>query len=82
MLASHQVRVHRTINTQLYLRLHSNPIIEHCTGVSVAPYHPLDYPGAEDALQRANLGAAAEQQGLWAQVQDFGWLRSTPSPNW
>lgn len=24
----------------------------------------------------------AEESGLWRAVQDFLWLRSTPSPNW
>lgn len=43
MLASHQVRVHGAHRCQLYLRLRSNPIIEDCTGVGVAPYC-LDVP--------------------------------------
>ena len=43
MLASHQVRVHGAHRCQLYLRTRSNPIIEDCSAVGVAPY-PLDVP--------------------------------------
>lgn len=82
MLASHQVRIHRTTQTRLYLRLRSNPIIEHCSAISVAPYDAHDYPGFEEAMAGCGLGVDVEQQGLWRQVHDFGWLRSTPSPNW
>lgn len=45
------------------------PIIEDCTAQSFAP-HPAD--------------AEAQEAGEgWAvQVNDFNWLRTTPSPNW
>ena len=81
-LASHQVRVHRTHSTQLHLRVRSNPIIEHCTAVRVAEYKPLGYVGAAEAFSACALGEEVAAQGLWAQVQDFDWLRSSPSPNW
>jgi len=28
------------------------------------------------------MEAPKQDNGMWQQVQDFGWLRSTPSPNW
>ncbi|KAK9805457.1 hypothetical protein WJX73_008992 [Symbiochloris irregularis] len=82
ILASHQVRVHRTHATALRLRVRSNPIIEHCSSITVAPYLPLRYAGAAEDLESSNLGEDTAALGLWSKVQDFAWLRSTPSPNW
>lgn len=78
MLASHQVRVHAAHRCDLYLRVRSNPIIEDCTGVGVAPYG-LDVVELRGGMESAGLAA---ESGLWNAVQDFLWLRSTPSPNW
>jgi len=78
MLASAQIRIHHTHNTSLYLRVRSNPIIEYCTGVGVAPYK-VAYPGSEGHMKHADLD---KETNLWNQVNDFRWLKSTPSPNW
>ena len=78
MLASHQVRIHAARGCDFYLRVRSNPIIEDCTRLGFAPC-PADLPLAPEHLAAARL---AEDTGLWAEVQDFLWLRSTPSPNW
>lgn len=78
-LASRQVRIHRASGSRLHLRVASGPIIEHCTTLGFGPCPALAYPGAAEDLEAAQL---AEDRGLWRQVQDFGWLRSTPSPAW
>ncbi|XP_002985749.2 tubulin-folding cofactor C [Selaginella moellendorffii] len=78
MLASHQIRIHSTTNTDFYLRVRSRPIVEHVSGVRFAPY-AFHYQGIEDHLKAANL---AEETGLWEKVDDFRWLRAAASPNW
>ena len=78
MLASHQVRIHSAQRCDFYLCVRSNPIIEHSAGLRFAPYAPA-YPGAGAQLAASGLEAGG---GLWAAVQDFGWLRATPSPHW
>ena len=78
-LASRQVRIHRATASSLYLRVASGPIMEHSSGLSFGPCPALPYPSAQADLDAAQLG---QEGALWAQVQDFGWLRSTPSPHW
>ena len=97
MLAARQVRVHAAQRCDLYLRVRSHPVIEHCEGVRVAPYPLGDdaYPGAANDLAGQQLllvegegeneqqGEQQEEEGgMWRQVDDFGWLRATPSPHW
>ncbi|KAK9845783.1 hypothetical protein WJX81_002252 [Elliptochloris bilobata] len=77
-LASRQVRLHRVNDCAAYLRVASHPILEHCSGMSVAPC-ALEYPGSAQHLAAAALGV---DSGLWRDVRDFCWLRATPSPNW
>ena len=78
-LASRQVRIHDSRDCQVYLRTASRPIIEDCSGMAFAPWQALSYEGAEGQLQAAQL---QQDSGLWSQVQDFKWLRATPSPHW
>ncbi|GIL89468.1 hypothetical protein Vretimale_18891 [Volvox reticuliferus] len=80
-LATYQVRVHRTYATDLFLRVRSKPIIEHSTGIRVAPWAAAVAPDAklERLLQAHMLG---EETGCWQQVDDFGWIKSVQSPNW
>ena len=47
MVASRQVRIHAAHSTDLYVRVLSNPIIEHSDGLRFAPYQPA-YPGAAE----------------------------------
>ena len=78
MLASQQVRIHSSQHCDFYLRVRSNPIIEHSSRLRFAPLS-----GA--AQEEAEAGAMLSEQGeaeSWRAVQDFGWLRTTPSPNW
>ena len=62
-------------------RVSSRPIVEHSARVRFAPYPAagLPYPAAADHLAAVGL---LEENGLWERVDDFGWLRATPSPNW
>ncbi|XP_057770199.1 tubulin-folding cofactor C-like [Salvia miltiorrhiza] len=78
VLASHQIRIHKAKNCDLYLRVRSRPIIEDSNGVRFAPYC-LSYRGMEEDLAEANLD---EETGNWANVDDFRWLRALQSPNW
>lgn len=78
MLASHQIRIHHTKKTDMYLRVRSRPIVEYTSEVRVAPY-AFSYHGIEDDLYAASLH---EETGLWEHVDDFRWLRAVPSPNW
>ncbi|CAL5224681.1 g7405 [Coccomyxa viridis] len=68
ILHCNQARIHRSTDTTFLLRVISNPIIEHSTRLRFG-----SHPG------RAQQDC---DNGMWRQVQDFGWLRSTPSPNW
>lgn len=78
MLASHQIRIHQAKRTDFYIRVRSRPIIEDCSEVRFAP-HRMVYEGIEKDLNDAGLG---EENGNWANVDDFKWLRAVQSPNW
>lgn len=77
-LASHQIRIHNAHRCNVYIRARSNPIIEHSNGLQFAPYCPA-YSGCDEQLQAAGLH---EPNSLWQEVQDFGWLKHSQSPNW
>ena len=77
-VASRQVRIHDSTDTTFAVRVASQPIIEGTTGVRFAPYG-WDYASLDADLARAGL---EECSGQWAEVNDFGWLRQTASPNW
>ncbi len=42
-IASHQLRIHKTINSHLYVKCNSHPIIEDCSQLGFAPYDILSY---------------------------------------
>lgn len=67
-----QLRMHECDNVTVYLWCASHPIIEDCAGVRVAPL-PAPY------LKRGQDNGEANQ---WDRVDDFGWLKAEPSPNW
>lgn len=96
-LASRQVRIHTTTNSQIYLRTLSNPIIEHSNGLGFGPYiertegegegveYGYWYEGLEEELEAAGMGMLGGDGDIeqWKMVQDFGWLRTNvPSTNW
>ncbi|KAH9926063.1 tubulin binding cofactor C-domain-containing protein [Fomitopsis serialis] len=68
-LGCHQYRMHSSTQTDVYISLASNPIIEHCKGIRFTKY-PRYLHSAGDELP-SNLA-----------VQDFSHIRPTPSPNW
>ncbi|PRW60049.1 tubulin-folding cofactor C-like [Chlorella sorokiniana] len=78
MIAARQVRIHAAHRSDCYLRVRSHPIIEHSSGLRFAPYAP-SYEGAAADLAAQGL---EPDSGMWQQVNDFGWLRATPSPHW
>jgi hypothetical protein len=68
----------------------SRPIIEDTTRARFAPY-AFAFPGGAALLSAAGLSdadhgdaadASAPCSDAWRQVDDFAWLRATPSPNW
>ncbi|KAI3795256.1 hypothetical protein L1987_37906 [Smallanthus sonchifolius] len=78
VVASHQIRIHHAKETVFYLRCRSRPIIEQSLGVRFGPYR-LCYDGIESDLTESNLD---DDTGIWANVDDFQWLRAVQSPNW
>jgi len=78
-VASRQLRVHAARRVEFYARTTSRPIIEDSRDVAFAPF-AFDLPGCTDReLKRHGL---FEETGMWREVDDFNWLKSTPSPNW
>ena len=55
-----QVRIHRALATDLYLRVRSKPIIEHSSQMRFAPYALRD-ARVEELLAAHRLGAQEEQ---------------------
>jgi hypothetical protein len=92
--ASRQVRIHSAQNCDFYLKVRSGPIIEFSSGLRFAPLS--DIGGAAAAAEVLGYSEATKYlklQGLdddkdgvdsteWSDVQDFGWLRASASPNW
>ncbi|KAF5828685.1 tubulin binding cofactor C-domain-containing protein [Dunaliella salina] len=73
-----QVRIHRAVSCDFYLRVRSRPIIEHTQGARFAPFNLC---GAEvEALLKAHR--LDEDNELYQTVDDFGWIKSVHSPNW
>ncbi|KXZ45186.1 hypothetical protein GPECTOR_57g476 [Gonium pectorale] len=82
-LAAYQVRVHRTHASDLFLRVRSKPIIEHSSGVRVAPWAAaVAREERLEALMQSQKLGEADDTGSWQQVDDFGWIKATQSPNW
>ncbi|KAI0471382.1 tubulin binding cofactor C-domain-containing protein [Xylaria cf. heliscus] len=72
VVAARQVRMHDCKNVHVYLHCASHPIIEDCSQVAFAPL-PTFYKANESTTPETNQ---------WDQVDDFKWLKDTPSPNW
>ena len=117
VLAAHQVRIHGSSGSSIFLDVSSNPVIEHCSAMGFGPLTPeqrqllgvSESPAVQPAADGTSAaacgqsdsgsmgggamtppqptGAAAgaagsDSRSCWRAVQDFNWLRSTPSPNW
>lgn len=89
--AARQVRIHSAQNSDFYLKVCSGPIIEYSSGLRFAPL--AGTCSAEEALGYSEAAKYLKLHGLddpedgnsreeWANVQDFGWLRASASPNW
>ena len=76
-LASHQIRIHNSKETNFYLQARSNPIIEHCEALGFGDLGKTEHADAE-AQKKAGLDAI----NLFNQVHDFNWLKQDHSPNW
>ena len=76
-IASHQLRIHDTTNTNFYVLTNSNPIIEKSTKNI---FHPLkiSYKNYEENITKAKFDTSNNK---WNQVQDFQWLKKEKSPN-
>ena len=78
-VAARQLRVHAARRVEFYIRTLSRPIIEDSRDVAFAPF-AFDVPGtSESVLKKHGL---FEETGMWREVDDFMWLKSTPSPHW
>ena len=78
VIASRQIRIHHTLNTDFYVHPQSGPIIEDCEGLRFAPYG-LTYPHLSDHYSTSGL---LRSRNKWNDVKDFKWLRAQHSPNW
>ena len=84
------MRIHRSIDTDFHLRVKSKPIVEHTSRVRFSPLS-LALMSSESSsgdpreaqvrslMQQHKLG---EETGMYAQVEDFGWIKASHSPNW
>ncbi|KAA1474373.1 hypothetical protein DENSPDRAFT_840945 [Dentipellis sp. KUC8613] len=72
----HQFRMHYSMAIDVYLKIPSNPIIEHCSRIRFAHYPPslLEFSRAP------TTGFPQDKQDF--AVQDFSHIRPTQSPNW
>ncbi|KAF7366688.1 Tubulin-folding cofactor C [Mycena sanguinolenta] len=68
-LKTRQFRMHTSTHVDVYLSIHSTPIIEHCSQIRFASY-PTALRTSEDTSPHV------------LSVQDFSHIKSTPSPNW
>lgn len=80
-IAARQVRIHSALDSDFYLNPKSGPVIEHSQGLRFAPYIPV-YQGIEADFEASGWNDSTTEGEEWKQVQDFGWIRKTPSPNW
>jgi hypothetical protein len=77
-VCARQVRAHDAFDTSFYVRTLSRPIIEHSSRTMFAPFS-FSYEGQSEHLRAAGLSV---ETGAWENVEDFGWIKQTPSPNW
>ena len=76
-VASHQIRIHKSVDTDFYVFAATNPIVESVVRVRFAPFL-FGYEGVERHMRECGLIG----QNTWDQVQDFKWLKQERSPNW
>jgi len=76
-LATHQLRIHKTHNSQFSIIVSSNPIIEDCSGLLFSPLG-IGYQKLEQNLSSASL---SKERNKWNAVLDFKWHKKEKSPN-
>jgi hypothetical protein len=69
-----QVRIHDSSGCRIFLKSRSGPIIEDCEDM-----HFGEYP--RSSLSDGEEEWCAKGGEMWRDVQDFNWLKQTPSPN-
>ncbi|XP_061390830.1 tubulin-specific chaperone C [Musca vetustissima] len=78
-VACQQMRLHSSVQCQIYLHVTCRAIIEDCNRIEVGPYN-YDYSGIDDDFNQANI---KKDVNNYADIADFNWLSSeVPSPNW
>jgi len=78
MIATRQCRIHSATETDFYLQVNSDPIIEHSHSVRFGPYS-FAYPELSSQFESSGLNLDVN---LWNNVKDFNWHRQQHSPNW
>lgn len=82
VLVAQQLRLHDSDRLGLFLHTKSSPIIEGCKRIAFGPYPPdAVYDGSEASWETIGL-KPNKDDSTWADVQDFHWHKTTPSPNW
>lgn len=76
-VASHQIRIHQSIDTDFYIFVATNPIVESVNRVRFSPFL-FRYDGIDTHMKDCKL----DGRNFWDQVQDFKWLKQEKSPNW
>ena len=79
-MASQQIRIHHTTNTEFWLQVRSDPIIEHSNTLKFGDINKTDKLN-EEILKRMQESDLTEIN-LWNNVKDFNWLKQDHSPNW
>eukprot|EP00128_Syssomonas_multiformis_P011100 Colp12_sorted_trinity150504_noHs@12212 len=79
VISCHQLRLHNSWETDIYLQVGSKAIIEDCHHLRFGPY-TLSYSGLETHKMETDRTV---DNSNWRLVDDFKWLKSNqPSPNW
>lgn len=78
VLASRQVRIHRSNDCTFEVQTNSGPIIEDCDKLRFGPYPNLRYEGSDEDFRESTL----DDSSCWRDVKDFKWHRSHASPHW
>ncbi|KAJ2557401.1 hypothetical protein EV175_001368 [Coemansia sp. RSA 1933] len=80
VLAVRQMRLENSTHIDTYLHCSSRPIIEKSSAIRFAPYPPQSL-----AIQSRSSAAGnelLELPNMYANVDDFNWLKRQHSPNW
>ncbi|KND01704.1 uncharacterized protein SPPG_03499 [Spizellomyces punctatus DAOM BR117] len=87
VLACRQFRMHHTMHADVFLHIPSHPIIEDCDKIRFAPYPAEDLSSLLTTSSMSRLFEMADLEytpevNRFDKVEDFKWLKRTPSPHW